>query len=158
MMDCTFFWLGLLFGLIGALFTALGVALAPAVVPQSPVFLVFPVLGLVFLGLGIALLGWRRWHRRRCAHLRETGQLVWTEFVELRQDRRFAINGRHPYVLICEAEDPRTDELCLFASDSIWEDPSPYLRVGFSVPVYVDPDHWDNYVMDVAAVLPMLEK
>ncbi len=102
------------------------------------------------------MLLWRRREQRRIARLRENGRRIWAEFVEVRQDSRFSFNGRWPFVVLCEAFDPDTGGSYQFVSQGVWVNPAPFLHPGASIPVFVDPDNYANYTVDLEAALPMM--
>lgn len=155
-MDRALLFCGLLFAAIGGVFFAIGLALIPVALRESRLFLLFPVMGLAFLLLGVGMLLWRARQKRGRADLLQNGQLIWAELVDVRFDIRVTVNGRCPHVIECQAREPRSGEVYVFVSEGLWFDPSPCLRPGARIPVYVDPEDWRRYAVDTGAVLPDL--
>lgn len=152
--DRALFFCGLVFALVGGLFTAIGLGMAPVLLHESLVFLVFPVLGLVFLGLGIGLLVRRARLRRLHADLLQNGQCIWADIIAVEYNWQYEVNGRHPLVVRCQAVNPADGKVYVFTSEGIWFDPTPWLENRRQVPVYVDPDDYWQYVVDLDGILP----
>ena len=65
-------------------------------------------------------------------------------------NRNLTVNGRHPYVLRASAISPYNGRAYEFKSDAIWNDLTPILHAYniTKVPVYVNPQNYEEYYMD----------
>ena len=110
-------------------------------------------LGLVFslVGGGILAARVRADHRKR---LLKTGRRVEAAFRSVELNAGFAVNGRSPYRVLCQWQDPQTSLVHVFASENLWYDPSAFIKAA-TFPVYVARDDPQRYYMDVSA-LPKL--
>lgn len=88
----------LIFLLMGAIFGLLGVALTISGVAAF-VGVPFAALGVLFLAAGIPILVWRLRKAQATVSVLEQGQAVVGEIVNVRQEYRVRVNGRHPWVV-----------------------------------------------------------
>lgn len=151
-MEKVFLWIGVLFALIGALFTVLFTAVAIA--SGEWALLVGGLVGLVFLCLGVGFLVHRSRHQKRRRFLLESGQRIYADITEVTYDTRVRFNGRCPFVILCQAIEPRSGQVYVFESESLWFDPAPYLHNVTRLPVYVDPENYRHYTVDTSGILP----
>lgn len=63
-------------------------------------------------------------------------------------DSSFKVNGRSPYMILCQYHDPVSNKMYEFKSDHIWYDPSPLLKDRKVIDIYVDPNNLTYYYMD----------
>ncbi|WP_058833597.1 DUF3592 domain-containing protein [Luteimonas abyssi] len=115
---------------------------------------IFTGLGAVLASTGWGMLGWQ-WHRRRqAARLRAHGVRVETDFVEVERNLGVSRNGRHPYRLVSQWQDPATAKLHVFRSENLWFDPTDHVPRG-RIPVLIDRADPRRHLMDVS-FLPMV--
>ena len=89
---------GLIFLLMGTIFGLLGVALTVSIVAAF-VGLPFAALGALFLVVGVPITIWRLQVARSKVEILEHGQATEGGIVNVRQEYRVRVNGRHPWVL-----------------------------------------------------------
>ncbi|HVR96371.1 MAG TPA: DUF3592 domain-containing protein [Thermoanaerobaculia bacterium] len=118
--------------------------------------LLFTGIGAVFasIGLGIALAA--RAKARRAARLRQEGTPIQTTFQSVDRNTSVRINGRHPFRIVSQWQNPATGEVHVFESDNLWFDPSQYLT-GRHVTVYIERDNPGKYWMDLSFLPRMAE-
>jgi hypothetical protein len=104
-------------------------------------------MGTVFGGIGIPFLVLTVMRSRRAAWARELGTRVSTRFVEVRQ-ARIEVNGRTPWRIVSEWDNPRDGKRHRFESEMLWTDPSPHLKAGQPIGVMVDLERPRHYWMD----------
>lgn len=95
--------------------------------------------------------------RRRAAELERTGQPVQADIVEVSMNRMFTINGRSPWKIVAQWQDPTTRTLHVFKSQNLWFDPSRFLPDLKQVRVFIDRQDPKRYSMDTG-FLPTLER
>lgn len=66
-------------------------------------------------------------------------------------NRNLAVNGRHPYILIATAISPYDGLIYTFKSDSIWNNLTTTIETYniTTVPVYVNPQNYKEYYVDI---------
>jgi hypothetical protein len=111
-------------------------------------------LGSIFgaIGAGMLLVRWAS--GRRAAELRLRGRRVLAKLQSIERNTSLAVNGAHPWRIVCQWIDPATGMLHLFKSENLWFDPTPHVHAG-ELTVFVDPRNPRRYVVDVS-FLPRL--
>jgi Protein of unknown function (DUF3592) len=111
-------------------------------------------LGAVFAAIGGGILLMRRAAARRAAELRATGTPVATRFQSVERNTRLRVNGRSPWQIVTQWQDPSTGKLHLFHSENIWFDPTPHISQQ-EITAYVDRRDPKRHVLDLS-FLPKL--
>ncbi|MBX2968162.1 MAG: DUF3592 domain-containing protein [Cyclobacteriaceae bacterium] len=65
-------------------------------------------------------------------------------------DTSFKVNGRSPFVIVCQYHDAVSNKLYEFKSDHIWYDPAVLLKSREGVDIYIDPNDLTRYYMDTS--------
>ena len=102
---------------------------------------------LIFGGVGGT---WIAVQRRAAAieeELRQTGQRVEATVVEVELRTNLRVNGRHPYRIVAQRQDPVSHEVQVFRSANIWFDPTAY--VPKTVQVLVDRYNPRRHLVDL---------
>lgn len=124
----TFFslWLGhLIFGGLGLLFFFVGSSFLSALI-------IVPVL-----------------RSRKAERLRSDGVPIQAEFQRVERNTGITINGRNPFRLIAQWQDPATSKLHVFESANIWFDPTPFISKS-QLTVFIDPNNPRRYHLDIS--------
>lgn len=111
-------------------------------------------LGAVFFLIGGGMWLARRRRTARQAELRSRGRRIEARITSVELNEGFSVNGRHPYRILCQWQDPSTGRMHVFASDNIWYDPSEALDRDTAT-VFVDPADPGRYWVDTS-FLPKL--
>ena len=111
---------------------------------------VFASFAVVFGAVGAAFAVSAVRRSRRRAWLRRSGVAVEARLVEVVRDRSTRRNGRSPYRLAVQWQDPATDRVWTFESPAVWFDPSPYVEPGQAVPALVDPADPARHLVDLS--------
>jgi hypothetical protein len=111
--------------------------------------LVCGLLGLVFsaTGGGLIFSGVRKKRLREFLALQ--GVTVPTQFVEVIHRTGFKVNGRSPWRIISQWQDPATGLIHTFQSDDIWYDPTEHIG-GSTISVSIDPHNPKRHDMDTS--------
>ena len=119
-------------------------------------FLIVFFLGLVFAAIGLTMVFARTRSRQRSEWLRAHGRRVRTSLTGVELNQSLRVNGRSPYKIVSQANDPSTNGVRVYQSENIWFDPSEYIK-GDAIDVLVDPNNPKKYVMDTS-FLPKLSE
>lgn len=106
-------------------------------------------MGSVFflIGGGILITGPLR--ARKGAWLRENGQKIQAEITSVNMNTGFAVNGRHPFVIVSQWKDPKTNTIQVFESENLWFDPKEFIQ-GKTIDVFIDRNNQHKYFVDVS--------
>ena len=91
---------------------------------------------------------------RRAAKLRRTGTRVQAAFQSVEKNLALRVNGRNPWMIVCQWIDPATQQVHVFESDNIWFDPTPHVH-GKEITVFIDRADPSRYWVD-SSFLPKL--
>ncbi len=112
--------------------------------------------GLVFFSVGFGLIIVPKILKTRGNKLKATGDPIDTAFVKVELNEGIEVQGRSPYRVISQWLDPVLNQMYMFHSANIWFDPSDYVKKDQKITVYVDPDNYKKYYMDIG-FLPKLK-
>jgi hypothetical protein len=107
----------------------------------------FGGLGAVFAGIALGFLVAARRRRRLHEWLRQFGTKVQAKYTGVMHDTSVRINGRHPWRLTAQWQHPATGIVHVFESDTLFFDPSDYVR-GETVDVWIDPNDPRRHHLD----------
>lgn len=111
---------------------------------------------LVFGGIG----GFSLWHAWRSASgtdwARASGLPVEATLVGAERDGRVKMNGRSPYRIVAQWQNPRDGKTYLFHSTPMWADPSRAIAGRKHIAVRLDPNNPKRYWMDTRFLLPQV--
>lgn len=115
------------------------------------VFLIFPAFGFVFLcigGIGIVVSINKKKQNKK---LKETGSLIYANYIETICNFSYRVNGRHPYNIICEWNNPEDGKKYIFKSKNIWLNPQNLIeQKAIKVfPIYINMENKKQYFIDI---------
>lgn len=111
--------------------------------------------GVFFLiGSGIILAG--SLTSRKSEYLRKNGMPIETEYQSVEENTAFSVNGRHPFRVLTQWQNPSTSELHIFKSNNLWFDPSSYIE-SKKITVFIERNNPKKYFVDLS-FLPKLAK
>ncbi|MFZ5529233.1 MAG: hypothetical protein ACOZE7_21500 [Pseudomonadota bacterium] len=111
-------------------------------------------LGGVFLCVGGGMALYRGWKARLSMRLRAQGQVIQARIQGVEPNVAVSVNGQHPFVVLCQWQNPQTQEVHVFRSENLWFDPSDYLKRP-QVLVFIEPENPRRYLVDLS-FLPKL--
>lgn len=114
-------------------------------------FLIFPGIGMVFVIIGVSGIVTKIKNGKKEKSLKENGELVYAEYVETVLNTLYEVNGRHPYNIICEWNNPLDGKKYVFKSRNIWKDPESIIeeRNIKQFPVYINRENMKKYAIDI---------
>lgn len=107
-------------------------------------------MGGVFMAVGLPFMFTGLWKKLKRNKLLQNGTCVYATIIGSDIDRTFSVNGRHPFYVDCEYQNPYDGMKYLYRSGHIWDD--PYQYTGSQVPVYVDRNKPQKYYVAVEAL------
>jgi hypothetical protein len=107
------------------------------------------VLGAVFLSVGGGMALYRQRQRRLAARLRAQGHAIEASIQGVEPNEAVSVNGRHPFVVLCQWQNPATQEVHVFRSENLWFDPSDYLKRP-KLRVFIEPENPKRYLVDLS--------
>mgnify|MGYP006188413307 CR=1 FL=1 len=111
--------------------------------------------GIFFLiGVGFFIVPMLR--SRKEEYLRMSGTPIETEFQSVEQNTAITVNGRHPYRIVTQWQNPSTSEIHLFHSTNLWWDPSNHIGI-YPIKVFIEKNNPKKYCVDLS-FLPKLAK
>lgn len=111
--------------------------------------------GVFFLiGSGIILAGSLK--SRKDEFLRKNGMPIETEYQSVEQNTALTVNGRHPFRVLTQWQNPSTSELHIFESNNLWFDPSSYIK-SRKITVFIEKNNPKKYFVDLS-FLPRLAR
>ncbi len=112
-------------------------------------------MGVVFTGIGAAFIVQRRSAENRKNFLMAYGTAIETRFQAVERNTSLEVNGRNPWRIVSQWQNPASGNLRVFNSENLWFDPTQYVKPG-KITVLLDPADGRRYHMDVS-FLPKLE-
>lgn len=84
-------------------------------------------------------------------NLLEYGTRIYANFEEVRKNTCFEYNGRNPYLIICQSNNPEVKE---YVSDNIWRNPESIIKERniTAFPVYIDPENPKKYYLSTEEI------
>ena len=115
------------------------------------IFLMFPGFGLIFLSIGGTGLLLKNRNKKLEKSLKENGDVIYADYVETIVNSSYRVNGRHPYRIICEWNNPLDSKKYIFKSKNIWINPENTIieRNIKQFPVYINRNDIKNYFVDI---------
>ncbi len=111
--------------------------------------LILGSIGAVFALVGMGMIGFGVLLARRTAWLLQHGRVVEAEYQGVERNTSFEVNGRHPFRILAQWQNPATGKLHVFRSGNIWFDPTSHVQ-GNTIRVYIDKNNPKRYHVDIA--------
>ena len=108
-------------------------------------------IGLVFALVGGGIFFFCAMGLKKQAWLKQHGTPVEASIKEIFLDTTIAVNGQNPFRIMAQWQDPMSAKLYIFKSNSIWFDPSEFVR-GNTVTVLIDGQNPKRYWMDTSCL------
>ena len=151
----------IIFTIVGTICVIIGIALFGSVfnyankvdtvgtITEDLLFLIFPGIGLIFLIIGGTGILVRINKRKLEKELKENGELIYANYNETILNTSYYVNGKSPYNIICEWNNPLDNKKYIFKSKNIWINPETIIKEKNikQFPVYIDKNK-KKYVID----------
>lgn len=108
--------------------------------------------GGVFFLVGVVPMWLMRSGEARLQRLRQSGQKLSVRLTRVERNQSISVNGRHPYRLVSEWQNPQDKKLYVYFSKNLWVDPDPFIPDDRMLDVYVDINNYKKYAMDTSFI------
>lgn len=156
---------GMIFAIIGGVFVMIAVPMFLLIDKMRAVQtgngdivilpLIFSIVGGIFLVLGISFLVIARKQRDEKLRVREEGYYVMAKAVNISRNYHISVNGKNPFRLECQYQDPATGTIHIYQSDNMFF--YPEFLLGREVRVFLDRNGGKAYYVDLDEVMPNVE-
>ena len=82
-------------------------------------------------------------------HLKLHGTKIEADIQSAEINTTFSVNGRNPYRVICQWENPSTSKVHVFTSENIWFDPNDYIKSD-KITVLIDKRSPKKHIVDLS--------
>jgi len=107
------------------------------------------LIGLVFFIIGSSIIANNIKKKNMLKYLKQYGTKITTNFQNVNINTTLAVNGKNPFVVVSQWQNPKTSELHVFKSDNIWFDPSDFIKSD-EITVLIDRKNPKRYSMDLS--------
>ena len=111
--------------------------------------LMLGALGAVFFAIGAGIILFAVYQARKAADLMKNGKRCLTTVQRVELNEHLRVNGKNPYQVLTQWQNPATGQTRIFRSNNVWFDPSEYLN-GRNVTVFVGRGNPDRYHVDLS--------
>jgi len=111
--------------------------------------LVLGGLGLIFTSIAAGFVVYALRRRKIRSWLAVNGMHVRAQVESVYRDESTEVNGRSPFRIAAQWQNPKDHKVYVFRSDSIWFDPKPFVRQKI-VDVRINADNPHEYEMDIS--------
>lgn len=111
-------------------------------------------LGSIFFLIGAGFFLVATFSRRKAEFLKAQGLPIQTSFQSVTLNEALSVNGRHPFRITTQWQNPATGDIHVFQSGNVWFDPTPFIDGG-KITVFIERDKPGNYHLDLS-FLPKL--
>jgi hypothetical protein len=113
-------------------------------------------MGGIFSLIGIGIIVVLGLADRKDEYLKKHGIPIDTEFQSVEINKSLSVNGRHPFRVLSQWQNPSTAKLHVFKSHNLWFDPSTYIK-GRKIRVYIEGDNPKKYYVDLSFLPELAE-
>ena len=111
-------------------------------------------IGALFAAIGFGILFASRLNKRKREWLMAHGTEIQAEFQAVERNTSLKINGRSPWRIVAQWQNPESGQLHVFNSENLWFDPTKYVTAK-QLRVLLDPKDSKRYHLDTS-FLPQL--
>jgi hypothetical protein len=113
-------------------------------------------IGAVFFLIGAGIMAVSAFKGRSAEQLRATGMPIETQFQSVELNESLSVNGRHPFRILTQWQNPSTSNIHVFKSGNVWFDPSEYLKSD-RITVFIEQGNPKKYLVDLSFLPELAE-
>ena len=106
-------------------------------------------IGCVFFLVGLTMFLTSMFKNRKVEYLKQHGKPVETIFQSVELNRGLEVNGRNPFRVLTQWQNPTTSEIHIFESNNIWFDPTEYIAEK-PITVFIERNNPKSYFVDLS--------
>lgn len=106
-------------------------------------------LGSVFFLIGAGVMLVPMLKRRRDDYLKKHGTPIESVFQRVELNEALSVNGRHPFRIVTQWQNPATSKMHVFESSNLWYDPTEYVKSD-RIRVFIEKSNPTKYVVDLS--------
>lgn len=116
--------------------------------------LIFPGMGLLFMIIGSIGLIFISKNKKIFESLKSNGEVVYANYLETTLNTSYSVNGRNPYVILCEWYNSEDSKRYIFKSENIWINLEGIIKEKniTLIPVYINRKNIKKYFVDVSEI------
>ena len=113
--------------------------------------IIFIIIGGIFALIGLGFIIYEIVNRAKKKRILGYNFIIQANITNFSINRSVKVNGKSPYIMIANTISPYDGKTYVFKSDSIWNDLSNVLQTYNikTVPVYVNPNNYKEYYIDI---------
>lgn len=111
--------------------------------------LIVGIVGAVFFAVGFSFFISEKKKRDLTDFLKQNGTKIETDFQSVGLNTSVKLNGRSPFQIISQWQNPATSKMHIFASDDIWFDPTNFIKTNI-ITVIIDKNNPKKYQVDLS--------
>lgn len=106
-------------------------------------------LGSAFFLIGVSILLLGALKGKKIEHLRKNGISIKAKFQSVEINDSLKVNGKSPYQICAQWQNPTTAELHIFNSENIWFDPTDHINTD-EITVLIEKDNPKKHYVDIS--------
>lgn len=111
--------------------------------------LIICIAGAVFFAVGFSFFISEKKKRALIGFLKQNGTKIETDFQSVNLNTSVKLNGRNPFQILSQWQNPATSKIHVFASDDIWFDPTNFIKTNI-ITVIIDKNNPKKYQVDLS--------
>ena len=119
------------------------------------VALILAGMGAVFFLVGAGIIVFIALKGRQDEMLKTSGVAIETQYQSVEQNTALSVNGKHPFRVLTQWQNPATSDIHIFKSNNLWFDPSAYIKQD-TIRVFIAQGNPAKYYVDLS-FLPKLK-
>ncbi|MDR6983691.1 hypothetical protein J2X32_002327 [Rheinheimera pacifica] len=119
------------------------------------VALILAAMGAVFFLVGAGIIVYIALKGRQDEMLKTSGVAIETRYQSVEQNTALSVNGKHPFRVLTQWQNPATSDIHIFKSNNLWFDPSAYINQE-TIRVFIAQGNPEKYYVDLS-FLPKLK-
>jgi hypothetical protein len=117
--------------------------------------LILAGIGTVFFLVGAGIIVFIALKGRQDEILKTSGVAIETQYQSVEQNTALSVNGKHPFWVLTQWQNPATFDIHIFKSNNLWFDPSAYIKQE-TIRVFIAQGNPAKYYVDLS-FLPKLK-
>mgnify|MGYP006195199277 FL=1 len=119
------------------------------------VALILAGMGAVFFLVGAGIIVFIALKGRQDEMLKTSGVAIETQYQSVEQNTALSVNGKHPFRVLTQWQNPATSDIHIFKSNNLWFDPSAFIDKE-TIRVFIAQGNPEKYYVDLS-FLPKLK-